>query len=364
MTIPIEIQGSMTRNGISKAEVYNPVAEGRNGEPGLAVYTRERLEKSFVPIPLFSPFFGIALNQNGEFSGTPEPVHNGIDNVYWTGTEPVGTKVTFSSADRAFAGSFSVKIDNPNAGDIWQFDKGSNLTIANYTALTLKVNIDQDWDSGDSVSFYGYDTGGAVQVGNKVLLQNYIDITSFDVWQPVTIPFTDMGLSGTIDAFRMEQEAKSGKAARWYLDNFQVEETGNPINYRYEPNGDTIFHVTRAQAFVVVDGVSEAALQAYDKFYSLPQLTNGVGAMIQVGGNIIVNTAENDLRDQIQQPQVVVQTGGDGTNSWMKVFHDLEFALDGRKRDFIEYRVQDDLTGLAVYSVWLFGWPETVGAEF
>jgi len=360
MAIPVEIQGSMTKNGILRAEVYNPVIEDRPGEPGLLVYTSERLVKSFAPIPLTNPLFGTALNQDGSFSGTPDQVHNGIDDVLWTGTEPSGNKVTFSSADRAFAGSFSVKIDNPSAGDIWQFGKGSNLTIANYSAITLKINIDRDWGIGDSVSLYGYDTGGAVIVGVKVLIENYIDITTFDAWQPVTIPFSDLGLSGTIDAFRMEQESKTGRAATWYLDNFQVEETSAAINFRYSPNGDTVFHITKAQVFVVVDGVSENALQAYDKFYSLPALANGIGATIQAGGNIVVNTAENDLQDAIQQPQVTVQTGGDGTNSWMKVFSDIEFALDGRKRDFIEYRVQDDLTGLAVYSVWLFGWPETI----
>lgn len=360
MAVPFELQGTSQGNGIALAEVFNPKSQGRPGSPGLLVYTKERLLKPFTPGPLLNSEFGISMNQNGEFGGTPDQVHNGIDNVLWTGTEPVGTKVTFDSTDRPFAGTNSVKIDNPQASDIWQFDKGSNLTVSNYTAITMKVNIDKDWDSGDSVSIYGYDTGGASQVGTKVFIEDYIDTTNFDSWQSVTIPFTDMGLSGTLDAFRMEQEARSGKAAKWYLDNFQVEETGEPICFVFDPNGDQIFHITRIGVFASVDGVSEAALQAYDKFYSLPSLANGVGVTIQSNGSVVVSNSERDLVAQIAQPQVTLTTGGDGTNSWVKVMNDIEFDLDGRKRDFIEYRVQDDLTGLSNFSVWIFGWAEIV----
>jgi len=360
VAITVELQGDMKGNGLSKVAVYNPKVDGFTGEPGITVYTKERLKRPFTPGPLLNSEFGISMNQNGEFGGTPDVVHNGIDSVEWTGSEPVGTKVTFNSIDRAFAGTRSVKIDNPQASDIWQFAKGSNLTIANYTAITLKVNIDKDWDSGDSVSIYGYDTGGAIQVGTKVFIEDYVDTTSFDVWQSITIPFTDMGLSGTIDAFRMEQEARSGKAAKWYMDSFQVEETGEPICFIFDPNGDQIFHITRIGVFAAVNGVSEAALQAYDKFYSLPSLANGVGVTLQSNGSVVLSNSERNLFAQIVQPQITVNTGGDGTNRWIKVFNDIEFDLDGRKKDFLEYRVQDDLSGLAQFSVWIFGWGESV----
>jgi hypothetical protein len=360
MSIPVEIQGSMAGNGLSKAAVINPHAEGRTGEAGLLVYTRERLEKAFTPGPLLNSEFGISMNQNGAFSGTPDQVHNGIDSVLWTGSQITGTKVTFDSADQAFAGTKSVKVNNPNSGDIWEFDKGSNLTVSSYTALTIKIYIDSNWTIGDSVSLYAYDTGGSVQVGTKAFIEDYVDTTSFDVWQSVTIPLTDMSLSGTLDAFRMEQESKTGQAATFYIDNFHVEEVGSPILFTFDPNGDQIFHITRIGIFAAVNGVSESALQAYDKFYSLPSLSNGVGVTIQSNGNIVVSAAENSLFDQIVQPQVNIQTGGDGTNSWIKVFNDIKFDLDGRKRDFIEYRIQDDLTGLTAYSVWIFGWAEKV----
>jgi hypothetical protein len=359
MAIPIELQGSMRGNGVSKAEVYNPTADGRYGSAGLLVYTRDQLVKPFTPAPLLNSNFGTAMNQNGAFGGTPDGVHDGIDSTLWTGSNIVGTKVTFNSTDRFFAGAASVKIDNPNNGDIWEFDKGSNLTVASYTAVTLKLNIDKDWSIGDSVSIYGYDTGGS-QVGIKMFLEDYIDQTSFDIWQSVTIPLADFQMTGTIDAFRMQQEGKVGKAAKFYIDNFQVEETGEPIIFTYEAKGDQLVHMTKIVTFAAVNGVSEAALQAYDKFYSTTALNNGVQFTVQSDGEGVVSYAERDLITQIIQPQTSIQTGGDGTNSWIKVSNEIEFNLDGKKRDYIEYRIQDDLTGLAAYSAWGFGWIEEI----
>ena len=101
-------------------------------------------------------------------------------------------------------------------------------------------------------------------------------------------------------------------------------------------------------------------MQAYDKFYGETTLANGVEVTIQSRGNLVVSFGENRLSDQLTQPQVTVETGGDGTNSWMKVFNTLAFDLDGRKRDFVEYKVQDDLTALDIYNVWIFGWSEPV----
>ena len=44
----------------------------------------------------------------------------------------------------------------------------------------------------------------------------------------------------------------------------------------------------------------------------------------------------------------------------MKVTNDILFDLDGRERDFVEYRIQDDLSALDEYNVWIFGWAEIV----
>lgn len=446
MATPIVITDGGT---MEHATIYNPKKDGLTGAPGLVVYNKKILPEQFTPGPLLSSEFGVALNQNAAFSGTPERVNDGDDTTLWTLSNIAGTKASIVEDDRAFAavvtivdytalsgdtvtlgvnGSDTTKtegatwtaatsndatatslasdlngiagvsavavsavvtvtiengnnisnldtsdavnapgtagavlVDNPNDGDVWQFDKGSNLTVSNFTAITMKINIDKDWNGGDSVSLYGYDTGGAVQVGLRVLLEDYVDITAFDEWQAITIPLADMSLTdGTIDALRMEQESKSGKAGRFYLDNIQIEEAGTPISFRFNPDDNQLFHITRIGVFVASNGKTEAQLQAYDKFYGESTLTNGVQVTVRSRGNLVVSSSENRLSDQLTQPQITVKTGGDGTNSWMKVFNDLDFDLDGRTRDFVEYRIQDDLTALEQYNVWIFGWAETV----
>lgn len=360
MAIPIEIQGSSRGNGKSMVEVFNPKIEGRPGQPGITVYTQERILKPETPGPLLNSEFGLALNQNGAFSGTPDPIHDGTDTALWTGSQIAGTKVTFDSTDVSFGGTKSVKIANPSSGDTWQFAKGSNLTVSSFTALTFKLYIDKDWNSGDSVSIFGWDTGSGLQIGTKILIEDYINITTFDVWQSVSVPLDDLSLSGTIDSIRMTQEAKSGPAATWYLDDFQVEETGGDIVFRFQPTGDQLFHISKFAVFVANDGKSEAELQAYDRFYGEPALPNGVAVSLQSRGNLVLAFSEATLYSQITQPQVSVVTGGDGTNSWIKVTSELDFDLDGSKQDFLQYRIQDDLTSLDRYNVWIFGWSEEI----
>ena len=444
MSTPVVI----TDGGTSQhATIYDPKPDGLTGDPGLVVYTKKLLREQFTPGPLLNSDFGLALNQNAAFGGTPDRVTDGTDTVLWTLSNVIGTKATIVDDESAFGAvvtivdytalsgdtvtlgvngvdtvktegatwtaatsntatatslasdldgisgvsaasvgavvtitvdsasnitkcdvsdatnspgtARSVSIDNPASGDIWQFAKGSDLTVANYTALTLKINIDKDWGIGDSVSLYGFDVGVG-QVGLRVLVEDYIDITVFDEWQSVTIPFTDLNLSGTIDAIRLEQESKVGKAAKWYLDDFQVEQTGEPIVFRFAPNDNQLFHITKIGVFVANNGKTEAQLQAYNKFYGETPLSNGVAVTIQSRGSLVVSAAENTLENQLTQPQISIVTGGDGTDSWIKTTNEIIFDLDGRERDFVEYRIQDDLTPLDVYNVWIFGWAESV----
>ena len=99
MAIPIELQAAAIGDGVFKIAGFNPKTEGRSGESGLLVYTVPREQ----PIPKILPFindtYGAAMNQNAAFGGTPVNIHNGIDSVLWTGSEPIGTKVTFDSTD-------------------------------------------------------------------------------------------------------------------------------------------------------------------------------------------------------------------------------------------------------------------------
>ena len=264
--------------------------------------------------------FGIAMNQNVAFSGTPEQIHDGIDQTLYTASAVTGSKFTFNQDDqRAYQGIITivtaadtggdtttigvdgsdttktegvdwnktdgnnsqtatdlatelstitgvtatasgavvtvladvgvniskldtndatampgsggaVKTDNASLNDVMQFAKGSDLTLANFTALTLRINVDKDWSPSDSIEIYAYDTGLNVEVGCRVKLEDYFTFGDFDIWHSLIIPLTDMEIEGatTVDAFRIRIVNKTGPSPVWYIDRFQLEQSGTP----------------------------------------------------------------------------------------------------------------------------------------
>ncbi len=296
---------------------------------------------------------GVDMNINAAAGGTPEEVHDGTDNAYWTGSEPIGTKATFDSGDRANSGTKSVKWDKPSLNDVVQFDKGSDLTVSSYASLTLFVNVDKDWTAGDSVSIFGWDTGTTSVVGNTVLLEDYINELDFDTWQKATIALTDLGLtSGTIDALRMEVVGIDGKAPKFYIDDIQFEETGEPVEFVLEPETGTWLYVhslTISMADAFDTTVSDGTVQGvpYNNFLGVP-LVSGIGYRREQGGEIKFDAIITGSIDLMQFPGTVIQSGGDATNAWVSFNVPMTepFLLKAEHGDRLIFIMNDDLSGL------------------
>jgi len=347
------------------AKIYNPKKDGRTGEPGLEVYTKERVRRNYFVKPLLNSEFGLDQAQDASFDGTPDGVHNGTDTVFWEGSNIVGSTVTFDSTARIISGAKSVEIAAPGLGDIWEFDKGSNLTVGNFKALTLKINIDKDWSVGDSVAIYGYDTGTGLEVGTRVFLEDFMNESEFDQVQSIAIPLTDMDLtSGTIDAIRMEQVAKQGKTATWYLDDFQVEEISGLLNYEYGPNRDQIFHVELI-GHVVRNNTTADNTRDPDLYFGETALTNGILISVRRDGEESDITSSNNLGEFLELPNIqefeTIETANDSGKTMSKLTKEFPFELDGRTGDFFRYTITDNLSSLTYQSAWLFGWIEELG---
>ena len=151
--------------------------------------------------------YGPVMNVNGAFGGAPVLIHNGVDDVAWTMSEPVGTKWVADSAVRYHSGAASMSFTNGNVNDVMQVinnvGPGNDIDLdGNYVALTMWINVDQNWDDGDCFELYAF--VGGVLVGNAVHLEDYFDIDLEDVWQYINIPLTDMGIeASSIDAIRI-----------------------------------------------------------------------------------------------------------------------------------------------------------------
>jgi len=328
---------------------------------GLKVYTFNGVNREHNGTFFLNDTYGSAMNQNAASGGTPDIVHVGItDGVYWTGSNLVGGKGNFNSGDRAYQGVVSIKWDNPNINDTITFNKGSNLTLDNYVSVSFWVNIDKDWDGSDSIEFYGFDTGLGSQVGTSILLQDYINISSFDVWQKATIPLSSMNMtSGVIDSIRFTLIGKTGKAPKLYFDEIMFNETGEPIQYCVEPLGHEIWkvyemHLTMVAPYAgtLADGTMQSI--PYDGFLNLGTLPGGINIQREQGNEIKFNITFNDFIDAIASPSAKnLISGSDGTNTWftLSLKFPKPFFLDARSHDNVTVSITDDLSSLLFFKM-------------
>jgi len=351
MSLDVELVG---KNGTArKVAVSCHVKE--DVHTGLVAYTEPYRDFENQFAPFVNSEYGANMNIDGAFGGTPLGIHDGIDSTLWTGSNIVGGKAVFNNTARPRTGTNSVRIDNPAINDIWQFDKGSDLVVADYVAITIYINIDKDWSTGDSVSLYCWDTSGATIVGALVLLEDYMDEFNFDVWQTISIPFADLGLTTTnFDAIRMEHVGKGGgKSPKFYLDDMQVEQSGTPAIFKTETPIKTKYYIDKL-IITVVDALdttlanSSMPSLSYDKILGLAELTNGILLQRTVKNKITFSAPLRKLGDFMAIGFDINSHICDGTNTLITLGIDFPKPLltFGGSQSFLSLQVSDDLTGL------------------
>jgi len=350
MTLKVHISDPKT--GI-KAEVVNGEEEN-----ALVVATRPLKTYENKVLAFFNSEYGVDINQNGASGGTPEKVHNGIDDVLWTASDIIGGgKTTFSIAERPHTGTFSIKVDNSPVGDVFQFLRGSDLDVNNYVSLTIWIEVDKDWKDGDDIEIYGWDTGTGLQVGDAVSLQNYFSFNQFDDYHQIKIPLTDMGMLATytaLDALRVRIVSAEGKSPKFFLDDIQFEQTGTPIEFTVAPSQGTWLHIQNMLISVAdeTDGTLASGTMpnlAYDKILGEATLISGIRWAKVINGEIKSSFVIKKLMDVMELPSAsIVNFGDDGTDVWFTMnFQFTEpLILKSRDNDHLSLVINDDLTGL------------------
>lgn len=330
----------------------------------LIVATRDLKEYEGFLQPVFNPLLGIDMNVNAAYSGTPEHVHDGTDNAYWTGTAISGVKFTFNSAlqNHTPAGSKSVWSNRSVTGDTAQFAKGSSLDLSGYIAITFWIYIVDNWAAGDSVSIYGWDTGAASMVGTPVSIENYMESGTFGKWQKIAIPFEQMNLVGeTIDALRLEVDAISGLPPSFFIDDIQIEELGTPAIFSVAPDPGTWLWVVRQK--IVIAAAYDAILTdgtvpnlSFDDLLGV-SVANGIVYTERSNGQES-NFAIRQLSDVVQLPSIP-RFGAvcDGTNTmlWVETNSYHPVPLKYEENDRISYIIQDDFSGFLLARVFVEG---------
>jgi len=320
-----------TNSKIKDGEGTSLAAGVKNTESfgnGLKVYSYEG-----NPLGLGTRFFtndtyGSNINKDATTGGTPDQVHDGIDSSLWTASAISGSW-TFNSATQAHGGTQSINATATTNNNVAQFAKGSNLTIANYVTLTGWIYI-TGWSTGGSVKeieVIGWDTGTAAAVSSIVNLSDYINTTSFNVWQKFSIPFADFAFTAsTLDAIRVTtRDQGGGPPPNYFLDDLQFEQTGGAIIYSVGPPPGKIWKITNV-SYILADAYAGTVTNGtmpsipYDGFLGVSTLAIGtIVRRIQLDEVKFSNTT-TDLIDYLSTgaPKKVL-SGSDGVNTWVRL---------------------------------------------
>ena len=292
----------------------------------------------------------------------------------WTFSEEVGTKWIEDSTDQAHSDSKSLLCDNATVGDIMQLTNGgaTDISTANFTAVTMWIYVDKDWAAGDSFSLYGYNDGTSAQVGDKVYLEDYFDFDNYDMWHHISIPLTDMGLSAsTIDSFQFKNEAREGgKSPKFYIDEITLETSGEAIDYSIEPDKGTWFHIKAFQTTFVDahDPDSENSTMLNLPYNNILSMTTENGYIYKrySEGNAdpIFEARITNMMDLLGFPYSrITNSISDGTNSLVTITNEypagVDFVLKAEDLDKITYTIEDDFSALLFFRISVQGYVET-----
>lgn len=354
MAIPVEIAGQDEKGRDARAQVVR-----KNGHHGIVAYTQELHPKARFTAALLNPTYGAAMNQAPAFTGTPEQVHNGTDNAYWTATALSGNWTFDSTAqNHTPAGTMSIDGTASNNNAEAQIEASSPIDANDYSALAGWIYI-TGWSANGSRKDIDLRLRLAgADVGLTLPLSGYIDTALLNEWQQFIIPTVDFS-SGTIDQLIIDTiDIGGGPPPDYYLDDIRFEETGGFIDFTYSPPHDKVFTITNI-ANNFVDNVTEAEARNPLSFLGVSKLDNGILLRFDVANQVVQSLPVRCLYDITKFGSVnPVETISDGTTTHLKAPGFTEIKLDGKSRDSVTYRVQDDLSGLVSMEVWLFGYIE------
>ncbi len=327
---------------------------------GPVVYTTPYIDILSAGGLFFNPVYGIELNQDAGFSGTPDGVHDGTDSALWTASAVSGTW-TFDSTDEANGGTKSIDgtatVNNSEA----LLTRGSTISTGSYVALTGFVFL-TGWVESKSGLFLQLQNGG-VSVGLPIDVGDFVNAGLLGAWQKFSIPITDFAAgTATIDEISILVTGAGVNTPNFYLDDIQFEETGGALVFSLlVPQAGDVFKM-REISFSMADahqtyitGTSHPNIP-YDQFLGVT-LTNGI-ALRKVGadGSINAGLFLNHL-DLAGSPDMRIEYGGDGTNSWITYATEFKepVVLDRAKDDSLELVISDDLSGLLYFRVFARG---------
>jgi hypothetical protein len=354
MAIDVTLADGVGENG-SAAVTGKEQVKGSNlkGPNGIVAYTEARNTPNLQIKPFINPTYGIDLNQNGEFSGTPDGIHNGTDSVLWTGSIESGGAgaFVFNSTTVAKSGTKSISAAASKKNNVALLTRASGIDLSGYTAISGWIYITSTLESTQTIEFQT--RNGGTPIGLSVDVVGRINRFLLNTWQKFSISTIELGASlSTID----EITVTNGPAGvfSYYLDDIQVEETGASLEYAIEPDQNSIYEI-KQYSITLIDAYDSTLASSsmpklpYNTLLALSELTNGISIETRIDGVTAGGGTIKNFADLIELSTIEnIQSGGDGTNTWVKlsIKFDIVFRLNAETDDYIKLVVRDDLTPL------------------
>ena len=307
--------------------------------------------------------YGVDLNKtfSNEAAGNAnETIHNGTDTVDWTASAIIGTW-DFASTNNPDTGAKNIEIIGATVADTAQFLRASSVTMSAHTGLSGRIYISTTGHNLAELSFYAWDTGTGMMIGNTINIYDYINPLSVGVYQTFTIPLVDMGLIGAVfDAVRFTIQTKSG--ASFDLDNIVLNDpTGGAAigtsAFDLLPEQGRILFV---DAFIInmagpLGGTLADATMPYipyNKLLNVPKLASPIIYQVLDHKRVAFVAPFSQTIDFMQfgNPEVKF-VGSDGTNSWITIYIGLSapILLHDKLKQKMSITLSDDLSALTFF---------------
>ena len=362
MTIRTEIIGY----DANSKQLPAPVAE-INGIRGLSVYTSQLSQRTTLFQPALNDAFGNEMAIDVTFSGTPDGIYDGGDTTLWTPSAISGTWDFVSTTNPHSPSAQCVDATGTVNGSTALFTRSSSIDLSSYTAITGFIRL-ETWGSGTKhVTIQGRLSG--LDVGIPVNLDDFISTSTLNEYQNYTIPLADMGLEvETIDEITMTTVKISGATPGYRIDDWQIEETGAPVEFKIEAPPGTIYHIDRI--FLNYADVLDVTLLNnctfnldHTKILGLDGLTNGIVFQRVRQNEIIFGANIRTVGDSIKggaEIHGLTSAANNNTCLTLRVDFLAPVVLNSSLEDKIAVIINDDLTDLVSFTALATGSTEPI----
>lgn len=346
------------------------VQQREGEETALVVATRDAVQRENRSGFFINETHGINLNIDASVGGTPLLVHDGTDTAAFTGSNIIGSSVTFADGLPANGGLDAVGVTAPSVNDVWEFDKTTTMNVGAFVSLTMFVYVVGAYAPGDVVELYLWDSAAALQIGDAIDISDYFNSGDVGVWQPLNIPTTDFGVGATstvVDGIRMRYANKSGAAVRFRMDDIQFEESGVPVRFFVKPEREEWLYIN---SFTISMRATQSGILANagapmldpDTFLGQSLSTFIVYARENNQGNVFTFPF-NKVMDMLQFGGLNLHygTNNDGTVLWLSQTSEVAEPLLLRPDygDCLSYTISEDFSVLFThFRIAYTGWVE------